>query len=362
MSFNFIFLLLPVQIIFLVNAIGHLGYALKLNYKYSSEHNLGNSIITVGLWTTAAILYPFYFPINSPQVYFFGFLSVFFICIFTPFMIFLILLYQYFVVVKNDHEIRQKRNITLFLEQFEIYNSQKKELCSHSLKNDIYRKTLHIFPAGIILLLWLFSVYIWDGMWNANEIWGLTGEQFGTFLIITAGYSGILVFAALDYVRLSYIFERRDFFHFLPNNVLNLLSKSIKRNEIFEFTKSAAMVLAFTPIFFFPFGIFIAAALIATLGDGVASFCGLKFGRRNFPKHSDKTLIGYIMGALGSFLIAIFSVLFFLPHINPLKMYFIATGGSITFLVIDLANLNIDDNILNPLACGIIMACIYYFV
>jgi dolichol kinase len=363
MSSNSAWILLPVQIIFLINAGGHLLYALKLNGKYGKEHNLGNSIITVILWIIAGVLYPSYFlTFDSPYTPLFRQISFFFICIFTPLMVLLILAYQYIIVIQNDPKIKQKRNITQFLKEFEAHNIHVNNSTSHSLKNDIYRKILHIFPAAVILVLWIFAVYIWDGMWHADEFWGISGEQFGTFLIITAGYSGVLVFAALDYVRLSYIFEQRNLFHFLPDNVSELLSKSMKRNEIFEFTKSAAMVLAFTPIFFFPFGIFIAAALIATIGDGAASICGLKFGKKNFPKTSNKTIIGYIMGTLVSFLIAMVSLLIFTPTISLLKIVLIATGGALSFVLIDLTNLNLDDNILNPITSGIVMGLLYIFI
>ncbi len=353
---------LPVQIVFCANAIAHGAYATRLNHRYGGEHNLGNSILTVLLWITAGILYPFYFHLNSPEVYFFKFLSVFFICIFTPCMIFMTLGYQYFHVIRQDADIKQKRNINRCLEQFELQTKRKGNTSPHYLKNDIYRKTLHIFPAAVILLLWVFAVYIWEGMWHADLFWGISGRQFGTFLIITAGYSGVLVFAALDYVRLSYIFERRNLFHFLPNNVLDLLTKSMKRNEIFEFTKSAAMVLAFTPIFFFSFGIFIAAALIATIADGAASIFGLKFGKINFPKGTTKTIVGYSAGSISSYLIGLVSLIIFLPTLNFIKVNLIAGTGVVAFLIVDLANLNIDDNILNPLISGTLMALIYYFL
>jgi dolichol kinase len=287
---------------------------------------------------------------------------MFFISIFTPFIVFLILAYQYIVVVKNEPEIKQKRNIDRFLDEFESHNSHNTDSNSHSLKNDIYRKALHIFPAAVILLLWVFAVYIWDGMWHADVIWGITGEQFGTFLIITAGYSGILVFAALDYVRLSYVFQQRKLFHLLPDNVSDLLSKSMKYNEIFEFTKSAAMVLAFTPIFFLPFGIFIAAALITTLGDAAASVIGIRYGTLHFPEHSPKTIRGFISGTIASFLIALCSFIIFLPSLSPLKIVLISTAGALTFLVTDIANLNIDDNMLNPLLCGAVMGIVYFIL
>jgi len=311
----------------------------------------------------AGILYPFYFSFNSSGILFFKILSVFFICIFTPILIGVILLYQYLFVVKKDSQIKKKKNIKIFLEHFEknvkLNNDNYK---THSLKIDFYRKTLHLFPAGVIIILWTFSVYIWDGMWNADELWKISGEEFGRFLIITAGYSGILIFAALDYLRLSYIFEKKNLFHLIPSSLLSILSKSLKKREIFEFTKPVALVLAFTPIFFLPFGIFSAAALISTIGDGAASLCGLKFGKKHFPKDSNKTIIGYIAGFIASFLISILPLFIFMPNLGLVKILLMALAGAVVFILIDLSNLSIDDNILNPLIAGGIMALIYYFI
>jgi dolichol kinase len=356
-------ILFSVIILFFLNACGQLYYAFKLNKKFESEHSLGNSILTGVLWMIAGILYPFYFPFNSSGILFFKILSVFFICIFTPILIGVILLYQYLFVVKKDPQIKKKKNIKIFLENFErnpkLNNNNYK---IHSLKVDFYRKALHLFPAGVIIILWIFSVYIWDGMWNADEFWKINGEQFGRFLIITAGYSGILIFAALDYLRLSYIFEKKNLFHLIPSSILSILSKSLKKREIFEFTKPVALVLAFTPIFFLPFGIFSAAALISTIGDGAASLCGLKYGKKKFLQNSNKTIVGYIAGFLASFFISLLSLLIFMPTLDILKTFLMPLVGAMAFVLIDLSNLSIDDNILNPLIAGGFMALIYYLI
>ncbi|MBY8982829.1 MAG: hypothetical protein KGD57_07765, partial [Candidatus Lokiarchaeota archaeon] len=231
-----------------------------------------------------------------------------------------------------------------------------------SLKTDVYRKALHLWPAIIIIILWLFAVYIWEGIWNADLIWKIPGEQFGTFLIITSGYSGILIFAALDYVRLSYVFKKKNFFHLLPDKVSNILIKSLKRHEMFEFTKPAVLILAFTPIFFLPFGIFAAASLIGTIGDGAASIMGLKYGKYKFPKNSNKTIIGYIAGFIASFIISFLCILIFVFDISLTKMILIAISGALTFFVIDLSNVKIDDNILNPLFSGLVMGLLYFLI
>jgi dolichol kinase len=356
-----ILILLPVIILFFANGCGQLYYAIKLNKKFPEEHSFINSIITVLLWITAGILYPFYFSMDSSEILLFKALSAFFICIFTPILISAILIYQYYFVLKRNPSIKREKTIENFLQNYENNNEIIKNN-SHSLKIDIRRKALHLFPAGVIIILWIFSIYIWGGLWNADDFWGISRKQFARFLIITSGYSGVLIFAALDYLRLSYIFEKKDFFYLIPSNVFNVLARSLKRREVFEFTKPVSLVLAFTPIFLFPFGIFSAAALISTIGDGAASLFGLKYGKKRFPKNSNKTRIGYIAGFIASFLVSFLSIFSFMSFIHILKLTLISLGGAGAFIIIDVANSKIDDNILNPLITGCCMALLYYLL
>ena len=358
MAYNI--LTLPVTIVFIISGTGLFYYAIKLNHKYPKEHNFINSILTLFLWITTGLIYPLFFSSNNENLIFFQILSTFFICIFTPFLIFLILYYQFRFVIKIDPDIKAKRSINVFLKEFDKEKDEKGKLRSQKLKTDMHRKALHLFPAGVIIFLWIFAVYIWDGLWNAEVIWGITGKDFGEFLILTAGYSGILVFGALDYIRLSFIFENHNLFHLIPDNVLNLLSKSMKRKENFEFIRPTVLILSFVPIFFFPFGVFAATILIATIGDGAASIFGLRFGKLHFPKSSEKTIIGYVAGFLASFGISLITLLVFEPVLNIIEALIIASGGALMFFIIDVSNLKIDDNILNPILCALIMGFLYY--
>jgi dolichol kinase len=359
MAFNVI--TLPVVFLFIVNGFGQLYYAIKLKKKYPEEHNIINSYISFVLWIIAGLLYPFIYLTDNSRIRWFQALSTFFICIFTPGILFLILYYQYRVVKKNP-EIKKRRSFSFFRKEFNQKTNEGQDVKISKFKKDLYRKALHLFPASVIIILWIFAVYIWDGIWNADLIWGISGENFGKFLIITAGYSGILAFAVLDYVRLSHIFKNHNIFHLLPDNVSTLLGKALNRNELYEFTRPAVFVLALVPIFFFPFGIFAAAALIATIGDGAASLFGIKFGKRNFPKGSDKTVVGYIAGFLVSFGIVILSLWIFESDLVIEKVLIIALGGAVMFFIIDYLSLKIDDDILNPLFCAIVMVLLYYFL
>ncbi|MHA2122008.1 MAG: hypothetical protein ACW990_12465 [Promethearchaeota archaeon] len=353
---------LPVVILFVLSGTGLFYYAIKLKKKFPEDHNFTSSSLTYILWILAAGLYPIFFTSYSPNIMFFQILSTLSICIFTPFMIFLILFYQSRIVVKKNPDVKEKRNINAFLESFDARKKVFSNNNSSKINTDLHRKALHLFPAGIVIFLWIFAVYIWDGIWDVNVEWGITGEEFGRFLILTVGYSGILVFGVLDYVRLSFVFENRTMFHLIPDNVLNILTKSMKRRENFEFIRPTVLVLSFVPIFFFPFCVFASAILIATVGDGAASVFGLKFGKIKFPKSSEKTVVGYIAGFLASFAIGFGFILIFGDSIHFLKILIIAFSGGFTFFIIDLFNPKVDDNILNPLFCALIMGSFYLFL
>jgi dolichol kinase len=272
-------------------------------------------------------------------------------------------MFQYFYVLRSNPKLKEKRNVEKYIDNCRTrLNGSQKEKRKTLLKIDMKRKALHLFPAIVIISIWIFSVKIWDGILAQDLIWGINGYQYATFLIITAGYSGILVFAALDYLRLSYIFNNHNYFYLIPDNVLDLLSKSMKERELYEFTKPVALVLALAPLFFLPFGIFSAIALISTIGDGAASFFGLKFGKKGISKNSNKTISGYLAGYIISFLVGFISFLLFLPNLKLLKMIIMALMGAGMFLLIDLIPIKVDDNILNPLFCSFGMVLVYLFL
>lgn len=355
---------IPVVIFFIANGLVHLYYALRLRQKFPEEHNFPKSLAVVALWFNAGIMYPFFYSTGDGNVAFFQLVSMFFICIITPALIVLVLAYQYMKIRENP-DIKKRRCLATFFKQYEEKSGGVTALKTHTFKTDLHRKTLHLFPAAVILILWLFAVHIWDGMWNSSAIWGVSGQDFGVFLIITAGYSGIFVFACLDYIRLSCIYDRGNVFWILPDNVLNLLGKAIKHKEFYEFIGPTILVLAFVPPFILAhgaFGVFAAAMLIATIGDGVASLTGLKFGKHSFPKDSHKTIEGYVAGAIGSFAIAFLALFFLESNQSILKLLIVALSGALVFLIIDLLDLKVDDNILNPIFCGFTMAFFFFIL
>lgn len=352
---------LPVVIFYIANGLIHLYYSIKLRKKFPNEQNFIKNLVIVSLWIIGGLIYPFFFISDSPNMPFFQFMSMFFIVIFTPFMIFLVLYYQH-LRVKKEPELKKSRCLNNFFKEFEQKSGGITDLKTHTLKTDLHRKALHLFPASLIIFLWVFAIYIWAGWWNADAVWGVTGEDFGVFITITAGYGGIWVFGMLDYLRLSCIYDRGNYFWLIPDNVLNLLGKAIKRKEFYEFIGPTVLVISFIPVFLFArisFGIFAAATMIATIGDAFASLGGMKFGKHHFPKNSHKTIEGYIFGFVGSFGIAFIALVVFSAEATLGKLLIMAFAGATVFLIIDLLSLKVDDNILNPLFCGFTMGLIY---
>ena len=355
---------LPVTLFFIGNGLVHLYYALRLRQKFPKEHNFPKSLAVVSLWVIAGLMYPYFYSKDNQDIQWFQWLSVFFICIFTPIMVAVVLAYQYRKIKKNP-EVKRHRCLANFFKEFKDKSGGIVDLETHTFKTDLHRKMLHLFPSTVILILWAFAVLIWEGLWNNSAVWGISGQDFGVFLIITAGYSGIFVFACLDYIRLSCIYDRGNVFWILPDNVLDLLGKAIKRKEFYEFIGPTILVLSFVPVFIFvhvSFAVFAAAMLIATIGDGFASLFGIKFGKHPFPKGGHKTIEGYVAGFLGSFMIATVAYLAFEPQMFILKSMMIALGGACVFLVIDLMDLKVDDNILNPIFSGYMMALLYFIL
>jgi len=324
----FYLITLPITILFIALGFGHLYYSIRLKKKFPKEHIFINSFIIFVLWIISGILYPFFFPSNTREaINFHQSFSMSIICLFAPLLVLLVLLYQSKVVLKDKPELRENRTIEQFLKKYNLVNGDQIHNKSYTLRTDFRRKIFHLLPGLVIIILWIFAIDVWDGLWNADEVYGLSGEEYGMFLILMIGYTGVIIFAALDFVRLSYIFENSNIYHLLPDCLSNMLIKTLKRNENYEFTKNAVLILSLVPLLFLPFGIFTAVALITSIGDGVASIMGVSFGRYHFPKSSGKTIIGC---------------------------------GAFVFLSIDLLSLKIDDNILNPIFCALIMT--FFFI
>ncbi|MHA1689687.1 MAG: hypothetical protein ACTSUN_10195 [Promethearchaeota archaeon] len=318
---------------------------------FLENYNLLNSLFIVVLWILGGLMYPYFYMENdnNASIQFFQEISTLIICGFMPLIIFIILLYQ-LLKIKKEPEIKKRRKMVIEMMVFKEPGNNVNISKDEKLRINIHRKILHLIPVAIILFCWIFSINIWQDLLNQNEIWGISGKMFGQFLILTIGYSAILLFAILDYIRLSFIFENHEITWLIPDNVLNFLNKSIKSNEKIEFLSPTSLILSFVPIFFLPFEIFASAVLVSTISDGLASIMGIKFEKNLLPQYKSK--IGYGAGFFSAFIIMFLTIKLFNPLVEFILLFIVSLVGALTFLIIDLIDIKIDDNILNPLFCG----------
>jgi dolichol kinase len=92
----------------------------------------------------------------------------------------------------------------------------------------------------------------------------------------------------------------------------------------------------------------VSAVMVAAIGDGMAAIVGIRFGRHRI--RGNRTLEGSIAGFIFGFLA--FLPLWFLLTI-PLIYGLVA---ALMLLIVDLAAPPIDDNIINPIAIGLVLA------
>ncbi len=80
---------------------------------------------------------------------------------------------------------------------------------------------------------------------------------------------------------------------------------------------------------------------------------------RGCPYNCHKTVEGYVAGFLGSFGVALLALLIFEPDVDLIKILIVASAGAIVFFIIDLLDLKVDDNMLNPIFCSMVMALLF---
>ncbi len=177
---------------------------------------------------------------------------------------------------------------------------------------EIRRKLFHLIPPILIILLW-----------------NLLGKES----VILIGYSLIVLIALIDYARNSSLIKK------LPRFIFKLINSAMRKNELYEPLKVVPLVLGLVPALFLPYKLFISVALISSLSDASASILGKLYKKIVNYKIKGKTIIGFVGGFATSYLLTFFAT-------QSIKYSLV---GAFTFLIIDLLNLKLDDNFLNPL-------------
>jgi phosphoserine phosphatase/dolichol kinase len=145
------------------------------------------------------------------------------------------------------------------------------------------------------------------------------------------------------------IYSAAEFLRILGTNV-PIISKitllAADRSELNEFNTSPifhalGLILC---LLIFPARIGYAAIAVLTLGDSSASIFGKRFGKTKIPFNRGKSVEGSIIGLVFAFLGA-------LLFVDPITAIIGAAAG----ILIEALPLPIDDNLLMPLAAGLLM-------
>ncbi|MHA1340595.1 MAG: hypothetical protein ACTSRZ_10485 [Promethearchaeota archaeon] len=143
----------------------------------------------------------------------------------------------------------------------------------------------------------------------------------------------------------------------LTNELRKKAPKKYVREEFYTFTSRMPLFLSVLPFIYFGNNIFYIIALIGTISDSSASIIGKQFSKFH-PDHppDEKVAEGHIAGFIITFLI-IFVVNFSHPFIEMTnnEINIMAFIVALVFMLIDIyrKRLQISDNILNPIFCGL---------
>ncbi len=193
------------------------------------------------------------------------------------------------------------------------------------MRQELFRKTIHLCTNSIIPLAYLFL--------NIPRIW----------MIIIIGTVSV-VFVIIDFGRtrngwLSEIFGK-------------LFNGMLRSHELEGKLTGASYVLigSFISVTIFPKEIAVLALLFTTFGDTAAALYGRKFGKLRIW---NKTLEGSIAG-----LIACLIITLFFPQIPNIIKF----SGAFAAMFIELLPIKIDDNLRIPLFSGFIMYILSNFI
>ena len=183
---------------------------------------------------------------------------------------------------------------------------------------------------------------------NAN-IWGIPALTFprdhSTRFIATFGAIGAtLLFLLPEIFRL-----------FFPENFMlkkaTLLMRGGEQYNVsaaIQLSSASALVLLIVP----DIGISMAAITISVIGDAFASLFGRKFHKHKISINPTKSYEGTVGGILCGFISGVIILIF---SINMFSTLILASAGVLIFGAIDILDIKISDNLLNPILIGFSM-------
>jgi len=233
-----------------------------------------------------------------------------------------------------------ERDYELFIMRFpEEYTSAR----------DIRRKIYHAFIPIIIIVSYSIALAL-------GGFAGLSGEDFGRFLIFNIGFALVNFFTLGDLFRLYN-------FKLLPKWAVQLFTSAMKKKELNSYSSPDGTIMAIALFFILPFPIFASIAMLIGVSDAMASLVGKNYGKRYLKLNSDKKLEGTIAGVVIGIVSTLVLCFIFKPnwawYVNIL-LALIAGGVFMLFDYLDLSTIN--DNLSVPIVAGVLMWVIAYGV
>jgi dolichol kinase len=244
--------------------------------------------------------------------------------------------------IKNPELLKDQNNYEVFCEKF---------LKEWPERGKIKRRTTHVLPVGVVIILLLI---LYPFQFLLGDAW----YGYGMFFMIIVGMDFALTFLIGDLARLLN-------YSYMPPAAAELFEAGLTPEELDSFTSTSVMVWGFAPFVFFSFPIFFISLLIASVVDAMAAIFGIyaenKGKKHNFPKGSEKSIEGYLGGILFTFICIFagiaFSNLLGLSNWSIELTFQVAILISIVFFLIDIITIKIklQDNYLNPLLTGLVL-------
>ncbi|MHA1131240.1 MAG: hypothetical protein ACTSQI_08970 [Candidatus Helarchaeota archaeon] len=213
---------------------------------------------------------------------------------------------------------------------------------TYSTSRDIRRKIYHALIPTIILVCYSVALAL-------GGISGLSGDQFGRFLIFNIGFVLVNLFTLGDLIRLYN-------FKYLPGWAVHLFTSAMKKKELNSYSSPPGTIMAISIFFVLPFPIFASIAMLIGISDSLASLVGKNFGKHYLRTGSDKKLEGTIAGAISGIAVTILLCIIFTPYWPWYAIILLSVIAGGVFALFDyIDHKHINDNLSVPIVAGLLM-------
>jgi len=222
------------------------------------------------------------------------------------------------------------------------------------------RKATHMIILLLIAVYFGLGYLVYDlidlGIQSVDKInfniWGITQLTFprthSTWFIATYGA-----------LAASLLFIIPEFFRLFSPEHYAIKKTTVLMREKERFSVSAALQLCMASMLILliipDIEISMAAITISVIGDAFASLFGRKFPNHKISISPSKSYEGVIGGVFSGFVSGVIILIF---SLNIFSSIFLALIGALIIGVIDILNVRISDNLLNPVVVGL---CMYFF-